>query len=109
MCWFAELGRCSCVLVSNVYLLLNYGDFTDDTASSTASPYAQILSTTNAADAHADFVATRLNAASQHNGTASGNGTASKNSNASGCKGSAAGLVWTIYLAIFSVVLLVTF
>ena len=92
-----------------MYLLLNYGDFTDGSGSSTASPYAQILSTTNSADAHADFVATRLNAASQHNGTASGNNTASKNSNASGYKGSAAGLVWTLYLTLFGAVFLVTF
>ena len=49
-----------CALVSNVYLLLDYGDFTDGSASNTSAPYVQILSTTNPAGAHADFVATRL-------------------------------------------------
>jgi hypothetical protein len=46
-------------LVSNVYLLLNYGDFIDGSTSNTSDPYAQILSTTDPAEAHADFVATR--------------------------------------------------
>ena len=49
------------LLVSNVYALLDYGDFTDDSASNTSSPYVQLLSTTDPAEAHADFVATRLN------------------------------------------------
>jgi hypothetical protein len=44
-----------------VYLLLNYGDFIDGSTSSTAAPYVQILSTTDPAAAHADFVTTRLN------------------------------------------------
>ena len=57
---FAELGGRSCAIVSNVYLLLDYGNFTDGSASGTSPPYAQILSTTNPAEAHADFVATRL-------------------------------------------------
>ena len=49
------------LLVSNVYALLDYGDFTDDSASNTSSPYIQLLSTTDPAEAHSDFVATRLN------------------------------------------------
>ena len=61
------------LLVSNVYALLDYGDFTDDSASNTSSPYVQLLSTTDPAEAHADFVATRLNGTdttgSQHYGT----------------------------------------
>jgi hypothetical protein len=44
-----------------VYLLLDYGDFIDGSTSSTAAPYVQLLSTTNPAEAHSDFVATRLN------------------------------------------------
>ena len=50
-----------CALVSNVYLLLDYGNFTDGRASNTSSPYVQLLSTTYPAEAHSDFVATRLN------------------------------------------------
>jgi len=47
-------------LVTNVYLVLNYGDFIDGSTSNTSNPYVQILSTTDPAKAHADFVATRL-------------------------------------------------
>ena len=47
--------------MSNVYLLLDYGNFTDDGASNSSSPYVQLLSTTDPAEAHSDFVATRLN------------------------------------------------
>jgi hypothetical protein len=75
-------------LVSNVYLLLNYGDFIDGNTTNTANPYVQILSTTDPAAAHADFVATRLggqdSTGSQHpKGTGSGAGSGSK-SNSSG-------------------------
>jgi hypothetical protein len=40
--------------------LLNYGDFINGSTSNTSDPYIQILSTTDPAEAHADFVATRL-------------------------------------------------
>lgn len=40
--------------------MLNYGDFIDGSGSNTINPYVQILSTTDPASAHADFVATRL-------------------------------------------------
>jgi hypothetical protein len=40
--------------------VVNYGDFIDGSTSNTSSPYVQILSTTDPAKAHADFVATRL-------------------------------------------------
>jgi len=40
--------------------VLNYGDFIDGSTSNTSNPYVQILSTTDPAAAHADFVATRL-------------------------------------------------
>ena len=45
-------------LVSNVYLVLNYGDLIDGNASK-SDPYVQMLSTTDPTEAHADFVATR--------------------------------------------------
>jgi hypothetical protein len=45
--------------VRNVYLLINYGDFVDGT-SSKAPPYVQLLSITDPAAAHLDFVQTRL-------------------------------------------------
>jgi hypothetical protein len=39
--------------------LLNYGDFIDGSTFNTSDPYVQILSTTDPAEAHTDFVATR--------------------------------------------------
>ena len=47
--------------VRNVYLLINYGDFVDGSTSTTASPYVQLLSITNPASAHADFLRVRDN------------------------------------------------
>ena len=44
----------------NVYLLINYGDFVDGTTNK-APPFAQLLSLTDAAAAHSDFVQARLN------------------------------------------------
>lgn len=43
----------------NVYLLVNYGDYVDG-AKTKASPYVQLLSTTNPASAHLDFINVRL-------------------------------------------------
>lgn len=43
----------------NVYLLIDYGDFVDGTTKK-ALPYAQLLSLTDAAAAHSDFVQARL-------------------------------------------------
>jgi hypothetical protein len=43
-----------------MYVLLDYGDFIDDSTSNTAALYVQLLPTTDAAAAHADFGATRL-------------------------------------------------
>jgi len=45
--------------VRNVYLLIDYGDFVDGTTNK-APPYAQLLSVTDAAAAHSDFVQVRL-------------------------------------------------
>jgi len=47
------------VVVRNVYLLIDYGDFVDGTTKK-APPYAQLLSLTDAAASHSDFVQTRL-------------------------------------------------
>jgi len=44
-----------------MYAFLNYGDFIDGSPSNTADPYIQFLSTTDAAKAHTEFVAQRLN------------------------------------------------
>ena len=68
-----------------MYLLLNYGDFIDGSASNTSNPYAQILSTTDPAQAHADFVATRLGGtdttgSQQFHGSGSGSGSGSNKS-----------------------------
>ena len=57
-----------------MYFLLDSGDFTDGRVSNTSS-YVQLLSTTDLAEAHSDFVAMRLNGkdttCSQHYGTGS--------------------------------------
>ncbi|KAI9448438.1 acid protease [Lactarius indigo] len=45
--------------LTNVYLLIDYGDFVDGTTK-TDDPYVQLLPMTDPAAAHADFVATRL-------------------------------------------------
>ncbi len=45
--------------MTNVYLLIDYGDFVDGTTK-TDQPYVQLLPMTDPAAAHADFVATRL-------------------------------------------------
>ena len=45
--------------VRNAYLLVNYGDFVDGTTTK-AQPYVQLLSVTDPAAAHQDFVQTRL-------------------------------------------------
>ncbi|KAH9065101.1 acid protease [Lactarius deliciosus] len=45
--------------LTNVYLLIDYGDFVDGTTR-TGDPYVQLLPMTDPAAAHADFVATRL-------------------------------------------------
>lgn len=45
--------------VRNVYLLIDYGDFVDGTTNK-APPYGQILSLTDVAAAHSDFVQARL-------------------------------------------------
>lgn len=47
------------VAVRNVYLLIDYGDFVDGTTNK-APPYAQLLSLTDVAAAHLDFVQARL-------------------------------------------------
>jgi len=75
-------------LVTNVYLLIDYGDFVDGTTK-TDKPYVQLLPMTDPAAAHADFVATRLSGkdttGSQHNsGSGSGSG---QNNNDKGAKG----------------------
>jgi hypothetical protein len=46
-----------------VYLLVNYGDFVDGNTSTTATPYVQLLSMTDPASTHADFLSVRGGAA----------------------------------------------
>ena len=76
--------------VTNVYLLINYGDFVDATVSSTQNPYVQLLTMTDPATAHADFVAARLNgtdtSGNQHN-PGSGSGSGSGNNDVNNTKG----------------------
>ena len=42
-------------------MLINYGDFVEGNTSNTAAPYVQLLSTTDPASAHADFLSVRPN------------------------------------------------
>lgn len=63
--------------MTNVYLLIDYGDFIDGTTN-TDKPYVQLLPMTDPAEAHADFVVARQggkdNSPSKHNsGSGSGN------------------------------------
>lgn len=44
----------------NAYLVVNFGDFLDGNTTTKAPGYTQLLSTTNASQAHADFVKIRL-------------------------------------------------
>jgi hypothetical protein len=62
-----------------VYVLLDYGDFIDGSTSNTAAPYVQLLATTDAAAAHADFGATRLDTtdSQQHAGSTTISGSSS--------------------------------
>jgi hypothetical protein len=53
---------------------MNYGDFIDGSTPNSSDPYVQILSTTDPAQAHADFVAARLSGA-----FSSGSGSSKKN------------------------------
>ncbi|KAI0261787.1 aspartic peptidase domain-containing protein [Gloeopeniophorella convolvens] len=48
----------------NAYLLIDFGDLVDGSANTTADPFVQLLSITDPALAHADFVNVRLNNAS---------------------------------------------
>ena len=54
-----------------MYVLPDYVDVIDDSTSNTAAPYVQLLPMTDAAAAHADFGATRLDttASQQHGGS----------------------------------------
>jgi len=68
-----------------MYALLNYGDFIDGSASNTANPYVQFISTTNPTTAHAEFVAARLggkdSTGSQHvSSSSNGSGPGSSSS-----------------------------
>jgi hypothetical protein len=45
----------------NAYTLFDFGDFVSDVKSDTGPPFVQMLSLTDAAAAHADFVKVRLN------------------------------------------------
>jgi len=44
----------------NVYILINFGDFVDGSSSSVAKPYIQLLSLSDKASIHRDFVMARL-------------------------------------------------
>ena len=47
--------------VRNAYLLINFGDFVDGSVNTTADPHVQLLSVTDPAAAHVDFMNVRLN------------------------------------------------
>ncbi|KAF8256713.1 hypothetical protein EI94DRAFT_1639931, partial [Lactarius quietus] len=45
----------------NVYMLIDYGNFVDASMTATSNPYIQLLSMTDPAQAHIDFIAVHLN------------------------------------------------
>jgi hypothetical protein len=47
--------------VRNAYTLMDFGDFVSDTSNDRGDPFMQLLSITNTAQAHQDFVKARLN------------------------------------------------
>ena len=47
--------------VRNVYTLLDYGNFMENTANDRGDPFVQLLPLTNAATAKEDFIQVRLN------------------------------------------------
>ncbi len=44
----------------NAYMLINFGDFVDGALTKVGDPYIQLLSLTDPAEAHTDFVTTRM-------------------------------------------------
>lgn len=52
-------GIMGMAFLRNAYLLVNFGDFVDGNTSAKADGYTQLLPTTNAATAHAEFVKVR--------------------------------------------------
>lgn len=48
------------LVVRNAYILIDFGDFVDGSSSKVGSPYVQLLSVTQPALAHQDFVQSRL-------------------------------------------------
>ncbi|KAH9948908.1 acid protease [Amylocystis lapponica] len=61
---FSLLGEYDIILgmsfMRNVYTLLDYGNFVEDTSQDLGTPFIQLLSTTNLTQAHKDFVQVRL-------------------------------------------------
>ncbi|KAF8263174.1 hypothetical protein EI94DRAFT_1598635, partial [Lactarius quietus] len=47
--------------LTNVYMLIDYGNFVDASMTATSNPYIQLLSMTDPAQAHIDFIAVHLN------------------------------------------------
>lgn len=62
---FSLLGEFDIILgmsfMRNVYSLMDFGKFVDGSSNDRGDPYMQLLSVTNKAAAHADFVQVRLN------------------------------------------------
>jgi len=61
---FSLLGNYDMIMgmsfLRNAYALFDFGDWISDTTNDQGDPYIQLLSTTNPAQAHADFVKVRL-------------------------------------------------
>lgn len=57
---FALASLTAVLVVRNVYLLINFGDFVDGKDGKTNDPYIQLLSITQTSEAHSDFVVRRL-------------------------------------------------
>lgn len=57
-------------IVRNVYTLLDYGNFMENTANDRGDPFVQLLPLTNVQTAHDDFVQTRLGGVDTTNSSA---------------------------------------
>ncbi|KAF5369435.1 hypothetical protein D9758_002480 [Tetrapyrgos nigripes] len=68
----------------NTYILINFGDFVDGSTSNVADPYIQLLSISDKAKIHQDFVNARLGANGNETETENGNGNALGNGNETG-------------------------
>jgi hypothetical protein len=57
---YTDIRASGMSFIRNAYTLMDFGDFVDDVKSDTGAPFVQLLSLTDPAKAHHDFVQVRL-------------------------------------------------